>query len=101
MNYSRSKRQSPDGSAPTSVPTLPSGAGLRSQSSRRAPRTMRAVQLANQRPDTAADIAWRKKNNAALAQAGTECTAKFGRFTEANAEEALAWREARWAELMR
>lgn len=62
--------------------------------------TIRSKQLANQRPDTRADIDHRIATRAAGEQAVQERKAKFPMLTATNAEEALAWQEARLRELM-
>jgi hypothetical protein len=61
--------------------------------------TMRSLIAANQKPDTAADIAARKKWIAAGQQAHADALAKFGTVTPDNARDFISYQEQREREL--
>lgn len=58
-------------------------------------RTIRAQQLAQQRRDTPADIAWRVKSREAAEAAVAERQAKYPTLTADNAAEALRYQDER------
>lgn len=53
-----------------------------------------------QRKDTTADIDWRKRHNAALAQAVQDRKERYPVLTTENAEDAINYQEQRIKELM-
>lgn len=55
--------------------------------------------LAQMRPDTAEAVAWRLRDNEIRARALAEREVEFPTLTTENAREAIAWQDARIAEL--
>jgi hypothetical protein len=60
-------------------------------------RTIRSLQLAAQRPDTAADIRWRLDSRKAGDLANAETKAKYPTLDGENIGSALAYQEERYA----
>lgn len=60
-------------------------------------RTIRALQLAKQRPDTAADIRWRLDSRKAGELANADAHAKYPTLDGENIGAALAYQEERYA----
>ena len=63
-------------------------------------RRIGASMARNNRPDTAADIAWRRRYNAASEQANRETHERFPSLNGDNIDEALSFQESRIKELM-
>jgi hypothetical protein len=63
-------------------------------------RRIGAMMARNNRPDTAADIAWRQRHSAACAQANRETHERFPTLTAENIDAALTFQERRIRELM-
>lgn len=59
-----------------------------------------AMMARNNRPDTAADIAWRRRHNSACEQANRETRERYPNLTADNVDEALAFQSGRIAALM-
>ena len=63
--------------------------------------TIRNMIKANQRPDTAADIAWRKDSRAANEQVVRELNERFPVLSDKNMRDAIEFREQRYKEIMK
>lgn len=59
------------------------------------------MQRAKQRPDTAADIAWRIHSREVAERVNEERRERYPVLTPENVHEAMEWQAARIAELMR